>query len=136
MRAAKQSEMERWSKQYRRNHAKQCKLFMSFNEWEQAHKDLKKKKRTFAWSITYLNEWKHFCRHFLLLLQCLFFSLLINSYMLFEFTDCYINRFFDEIKLKKENLKIVFWVPEFGCPNWYTWYIPNSLVTSLNIRSH
>ena len=27
-------------------------------------KETKKKKRTFAWSITYLNEWKHFCRQF------------------------------------------------------------------------
>ena len=32
----------------------------------------------------------------------------------------YFNVLFVEIQLKKENLKSVFWVPEFGCPNWYT----------------
>ena len=45
---------------------------MSFNEWEQAHKEFKKKKRTFAWSIMYLNEWKQFRRQFLLSLQRFF----------------------------------------------------------------
>ena len=32
----------------------------------------------------------------------------------------YFKVFFVEIQLKKENLKIVFWEPEFGCPNQYT----------------
>ena len=63
---------EKMQQVYRRNHTKQCKLLMSFNEWEQAHKEFKKKKRTFAWSIMYLNEWKQFHRQFLLSLQRFF----------------------------------------------------------------
>ena len=38
---------------------------------------------------------------------------------------------FFEIKLKKENLKSVFWAPEFGCLSWYTG-LANSLNMSLN----
>ena len=34
--------------------------------------------------------------------------------MLCEIIDRYINVFFDEIQLKKENLKKIFWVPELG----------------------
>ena len=37
-----------------------------------------------------------------------------------EIIDCYLNVFYVEIQLKKENLGSVFWVPEFGHPNWYT----------------
>ena len=40
--------------------------------------------------------------------------------MLCDITDQYINVFFDEIQLKKENFKCVFWALEFGCPKWYT----------------
>ena len=43
-----------------KDYTKQCKLFMSFNEYEQARKEFTKKERTFASSITYLNDWKHF----------------------------------------------------------------------------
>ena len=38
-RAAKRSELKRWSRYYCRNHTKDCKLFTSFNEWQQAHKE-------------------------------------------------------------------------------------------------
>ena len=48
MRAAKRSELKRHNKYYKRNHTKQCKLFTLFNEWEQAGKEFKKNKRTFA----------------------------------------------------------------------------------------
>ena len=34
--------------------------------------------------------------------------------------------------MNKENLKSVFWVPEFGHPNWYTG-LPNRLDMSLSI---
>ena len=34
--------------------------------------------------------------------------------------------------MNKENLKSVFWVPEFGHPNWYTG-LPNGLDMSLSI---
>ena len=49
----------------------------------------------------------------------------------FEIIDCYFNIFFAEIKLTKENLKSVFWAPEFGCPKKYIG-LPNSLNTSLS----
>ena len=58
VRAAKRSELKRCSKWYRGNCTTQCKPLMSFNEWEQVLKEIKKK-RTFAWSTMYLNEWKH-----------------------------------------------------------------------------
>ena len=38
-----------------------------------------------------------------------------------------------EIKLKKENLKSVFWAVEFGRPNQYT-SLPNGLDTSLQTK--
>ena len=44
----------------------QCKPLMSFNESEQAHKEFKKKKWIFAWSIMCLNGWKHFYSIFLI----------------------------------------------------------------------
>ena len=47
-----------------------------------------------------------------------------------EIVDCHFNIFFVEIKLKIEILKSVFWVPEFGCPNWYTSFL-NGLNVSL-----
>ena len=56
-----------------------CKLFMSFNEWEQVLKEIKKKEWMFALSITYLNEWTHFPRQFLLLVWPLFVSLFFFS---------------------------------------------------------
>ena len=50
--------------------------------------------------------------------------------MHFEIIDLYFNVIFVEIKLKNENLKRVFWEPEFGRPNRYT-SLPNDLSTSL-----
>ena len=35
---------------------KQCKLFTLFSEWEQVHKEIKKKKQTFMCSITFLDQ--------------------------------------------------------------------------------
>ena len=58
VRTAKQSELERSSKYYSRNHKNQCKLFMLKKKW------------ILAWSIAYLNEWKHFRWQFV----SLFFS--------------------------------------------------------------
>ena len=75
-RAAKRSELERCSKQYKRNHTKQWKLFASFKDLEQVLKEIKKK-RTFSWCITYLDKWKHFHRQFLLLFGRLFLSVFI-----------------------------------------------------------
>ena len=34
-----------------------------------------------------------------------------------EITDCYFNKFFVELQIKRDNLKSVFWVPEFGHQN-------------------
>ena len=42
-----------------------------------------------------------------------------------------IQQIFVEVQLKKETLKNFFWVPEFGCPNWYT-----SLQNSLDMSLH
>ena len=53
-----------------------------------------------------------------------------NKYIHCEIIDHCCNVFFVEIQLKKEHLKNVFWVPEFGCPDWYTG-LPNSLNMSL-----
>ena len=50
--------------------------------------------------------------------------------MFYEIIDDYINIFFDDIQLKKENLKSDFWVPEFRHPSRYT-SLSNSLDTSL-----
>ena len=69
VRAVKRSELKRYSKCCRRKHARQCKLFTSFNDLEQVLKEIKKKVRTFSWSIMYLNKWKHFRREFLLFLN-------------------------------------------------------------------
>ena len=48
-----------------------------------------------------------------------------------EIIDHYFNACFVEIQLKKQNLKSVIWVPEFGPPNQYT-HLPNTNDTSLN----
>ena len=48
--------------------------------------------------------------------------------MLCEIIDHYINIFFDEIQLEKENF--VFRTREFGCPNRYSG-LPNDMDTSL-----
>ena len=54
--------------------------------------------------------------------------------MHYEMIDRYFKLFCVEIQLKKENLKIVFWAPEFRRLNHYT-YLPNVLDMSLpNIR--
>ena len=50
--------------------------------------------------------------------------------MLCEITDCYFNMFFVETQLRKENLKSIIWVPEFGCPTQYTGF-PNSINMTL-----
>ena len=103
---------------------KPCKLLTSFNEWDQVHKEIKKKKRTL--------ERKHFdvfLFHFFLF--SLHFCLLRN----FKTVRCIvksliaIQHIFVEAVLKKENTKSVFWAPEFGYPNRYTG-LPNSLDTS------
>ena len=52
-----------------------------------------------------------------------------NNYMHYEITD-HFNIFLVEIKMKKENLKSVFWAPEFGCPDQYT-ALQNGLNMSL-----
>ena len=56
-----------------------------------------------------------------------------NNQMHCEIVDHYFNLFFAEIHLKKENLKSVFWAPEFEPPNWYIG-LPNSLNTSLHFH--
>ena len=88
---------------------------MSFNEWEQARKEFKKEKQTFTWSITYLNEWRHFHRQFLLFF-IFFLSVFLssksfrNNWMLCKIIDHYLNVFFDEIQPKKLKLELrVFW---------------------------
>ena len=43
--------------------------------------------------------------------------------------------YFGEIQLRKENLKSVFWVTEFGCPNRYT-SLPTSLNTSMYVHDN
>ena len=94
-----------------------------------------------TWSITQLNEWKHLQSQFLLSLQ----PICLNVF-LFSLNFCILSHFkiiryimksmittsvyFVEIQLRKENLKSVFWVTEFGCPNGYT-SLPNSLNTSM-----
>ena len=123
---------------------KHCKLVTSCDEWEQARKEIKKKKRTFAWSITYLDEWKHFhwsssfaSTSFCLIvfLSCLDFRLLRN----FEIIRCIvkslisIHHIFVEVHLIKENSTSVFWAPESGRPNQYIGF-PNILDTSLKWR--
>ena len=76
-------------------------------------------------SFTFTSLFPIFC------LFCLNFCLLFrNSQMLREFIDRYIIAFFDEIQVKKENLKTDFWVLEFWCPNLQT-NLPNDLDTSL-----
>ena len=64
---------------------KAVQVFTLLNDWELARKEIKKEKQAFAWSITYLNEWKHFCREFLLSLQYLVpcFSL-ISEFLSFK----------------------------------------------------
>ena len=71
------------------------------------------------------------CRQFFVSLQHLFVSLFFpsvcilsskpfqNNYIHCKIIDHYFNIFFVEIQLAKENLKNVFWAPEFGCPNRY-----------------
>ena len=49
-----------------------------------------------------------------------------------EIDDRCFSVFFVEIQLKKENLKSVFWVPEFRCPHQCT-CLPNGLDLSLNV---
>ena len=110
---------------------KAVKTIYAINEWEQAHKEFKKKKRTSTGSIMYLNEWKHFCRQCLLLLYVLIsrcFSLLStflsykpfrNNKMLYEIIDCYISIFYwwnttEKRRLEKLFLEASVWVPKPG----------------------
>ena len=111
LRAVKRFELKRCSKQYRRNHRKQCKLFTS------------KKKRILTGSIMQLNDLKHFGWRFLLTLQHLFlivFIVCLNFCILslFEIIRCIVKSLiatstylFVEIQLKTELWKEVF----FGC---------------------
>ena len=63
-----------------------------------------------------------------------------NNYMHYEITD-HFNIFLVEIKMKKENLKSVFWAPEFGCPDqippsktvWICHYITFYKIISLGL---
>ena len=142
VRAAKLSEPRRRRKYGRRNHMKHCKLVTSFNERGQVRKEIEKKKRIFAWSITYLDEWKHFHRSssfaltsffLIVFLCCLDFCLLRNSEIIYRCivkSLISIHHIFVEVHLIKENSTIVFWASEFGRPNQYIG-LPNSLDTSL-----
>lgn len=89
----------------------------------------------------YLNVWKHFRRQFLL---TLFVFLFLSSVCVFVFEailkwlDCIVKSltttltyyFFVETQVKKENLKIGFWVSEFKCASCYI-SLPNVLNVSL-----
>ena len=120
-RAAKLSKLRRCSKWYKRNHTKQCKyLHCLMTVHELVRKEIKKKKQTFAWSITYLNEWKHFCREFLLSLQYLAFVFLfflhfclLSHFKIANYMHCeIIDGYFCWNTTEKRKLR------EFGCPNW------------------
>ena len=50
-----------------------------------------------------------------------------------EIIDRYLDVFFVEIQLKKENLRSIFWTPEFVHADWYTG-LPNGLNTSLQYK--
>ena len=52
-----------------------------------------------------------------------------------EIIDRHLYVFFVEIKPEKENLKSVFWAPEFGRPNRYNG-LSNSLNMSLNMSCY
>ena len=111
---------------------------MSFNEWEQVLKEFKKKKRTSAGPITYLDEWKHFCWQFLFLLPPQFISLLFSSVSIFvfcllshlEIIRCIVKSMI-AASIELEEIFFFIWgeVGE-GCPIQYTG-IPNGLNTSL-----
>ena len=107
-------------------------------------KETKKKKRRFAWSITYLNEWKHFYRQFstfvstsfcfVVFLFCLHFCLLSYFEIIRSIVKSLIatsKYFFLEIQMKKE-LTGASWTPEFGRSNRYTG-LPKNLDTSLSL---
>ena len=109
---------------------------------EQVRKEIKKKKRTFSWSITYLSKWKLFRRQFLLSLRRLFVSLFFLVYQHFcllrhlEIMRCIMksliatSTYFLLKYNRKQNLKSVVCAPDFGRPNRYTG-LPNGLDTSL-----
>ena len=61
-------------------------MFKLFDDWEYNRKEINKKKRTSAWSVTYLNKWKHnkqinFFFHFYVFLSHCFSS----SFCIFVF---------------------------------------------------
>ena len=76
----------------------------------------------------YLNEWKHFCRQSLLSIWCLLFIFCLLSH--FDF----FNMFLCWIATERRKLKNLFWLPEFGHPNWYT-RLPNGLDTTLHTNT-
>ena len=53
-----------------------------------------------------------------------------------EITDYYFNKFFVELQIKKDNLKSVFWVPEFGHQNPYTGPQNNLNMSLLIMMAH
>ena len=117
---------------YRRNHAKQYKYVRRLMTGSNFVKKSRRKSK-------HLNEWKHFCRQFLLPLQRFFVSFIFlfsEHFCLlshFEIIKCIVKLLiatFVEIKLKKENWKSVFLAPDFELPNRYTG-LPNDLDTSL-----
>ena len=58
-----------------------------------------------------------------------------NNKMHYEIIGHYFHVFFIEIQLKKQNLKIIIWAPEFRRSNQYT-SLPNDLDTSLALRQY
>ena len=92
---SKLSELKRCRKQHRRNHMKQCKLFMPFNEWEQVHEEIKKRQHL---HICIMNENTFAISSFALASFCLLVFLFClhlsskkfrNYYMHCEIIDCY-----------------------------------------------
>ena len=58
-----------------------------------------------------------------------------NNKMHYEIIGHYFHVFFIEIQLKKQNLKIIIWAPEFRRSNQYT-SLPNDLDTSLALPQY
>ena len=72
---------------------------------------------------------------FSLLSAFLYFKPFQSNYMNYEMIDRYFNVFLVETQLSKENLKSVFWVPDFGHPNQNTG-LPNVLNVSLLVEHY
>ena len=126
VRATKLFELKRRWKQHRRNHMKQCKLYHLMSGSRYVKKSRRKSKQTRDLLRIQMNETLIvflFCLHFCLLRNFKIIRCIVKSLI-------YIQHIFVIEQLKKENLKSVFWAPEFGRPNRYTG-LPNGLDTSL-----